>query len=201
MIKQIKCAVKMKLNCYSNVIHALVWLFQKSAGFQGFISCGIRRSNIFSNLDVLCFRTQLYKYLNINIVAFFFMYDLGYELTPHAAANFTRRTLAEYLRSSVSIYVEKYNYHGQRCHSWLVCDILCKGSGFDSLSIHIFFSWKFLSHPFLQQYCILFAILLYIDSPFSLQTPFQVNLLIAGYGDDGPELYHMDYLAAMSKVF
>lgn len=32
------------------------------------------------------------------------------------------------------------------------------------------------------------------------QTPYQVNLLIAGYGDDGPELYHMDYLAAMSKV-
>ncbi|XP_031552109.1 proteasome subunit beta type-2-like isoform X2 [Actinia tenebrosa] len=31
-------------------------------------------------------------------------------------------------------------------------------------------------------------------------TPYSVNLLIAGYGDDGPELYHMDYLAAMSKV-
>ena len=27
-----------------------------------------------------------------------------------------------------------------------------------------------------------------------------VNLLIAGYGDEGPELYHMDYLAAMTKV-
>lgn len=27
---------------------------------------------------------------------------LGYELTPHAAANFTRRNLADALRSSVS---------------------------------------------------------------------------------------------------
>ena len=29
------------------------------------------------------------------------MYDVGYELSPHAAANFTRKELADYLRSRV----------------------------------------------------------------------------------------------------
>ncbi|XP_023326623.1 proteasome subunit beta type-2 [Eurytemora carolleeae] len=55
-----------------------------------------------------------------------------YELSPSAAANFTRRNLADYLRS---------------------------------------------------------------------RTPYQVNLLIAGYdtATQQPELYHMDYLAAMIK--
>ncbi|EDO32854.1 predicted protein [Nematostella vectensis] len=63
---------------------------------------------------------QLYKMRN------------GYDLTPHAAANFTRRTLAEYLRS---------------------------------------------------------------------RTPYMVNLLLAGHSsNEGPALYHMDYLAALSKV-
>ncbi|KXJ29047.1 proteasome subunit beta type-2 [Exaiptasia diaphana] len=73
--------------------------------------------------------TQFAEYIEKNVQ----LYKMrnGYELTPHAASNFTRRTLAEYLRSS---------------------------------------------------------------------TPFMVNLLIAGYGDQGPELYHMDYLAAMAKV-
>ncbi|KAJ7374975.1 Proteasome subunit beta type-2 [Desmophyllum pertusum] len=55
-----------------------------------------------------------------------------YELTPHAAANFTRRNLADALRSS---------------------------------------------------------------------SAYQVNMLIAGYDDaNGPELYYMDWLAALSKV-
>merc|ERR1712059_118535 len=55
----------------------------------------------------------------------------GYDLSIHGAANFTRRTLADYLRS---------------------------------------------------------------------KTPFKVDLLLAGYGDDGCELYTADYLASMVKV-
>ena len=64
---------------------------------------------------------QLYKMRN------------GYELSPSAAANFTRRNLADYLRS---------------------------------------------------------------------RTPYQVNLLIAGFDSETgkPELYFMDYLASMIKV-
>merc|ERR1712025_686507 len=64
---------------------------------------------------------QLYKMRN------------GYELSPSAAANFTRRNLADYLRS---------------------------------------------------------------------RTPYQVNLLIAGFDNDTgkPELYFMDYLASMIKT-
>lgn len=42
---------------------------------------------------------QLYKMRN------------GYELGPTAAANFTRRNLAEYLRSSVSIYPNFLKVH------------------------------------------------------------------------------------------
>jgi 20S proteasome subunit beta 4 len=34
-----------------------------------------------------------------------------------------------------------------------------------------------------------------------LQTPYFVNLLLAGYNDEtGPELYFVDYLASMVKV-
>lgn len=34
-----------------------------------------------------------------------------------------------------------------------------------------------------------------------LQTPYHVNLLLAGYDDnDGPSLYYMDYLAALAKA-
>jgi 20S proteasome subunit beta 4 len=55
----------------------------------------------------------------------------GHDLSPHAAANFTRRNLADYLRS---------------------------------------------------------------------RTPFQVDLLIAGYNKEGCELYTLDYLASMVKV-
>ncbi|CAB4038032.1 Proteasome subunit beta type-2 [Paramuricea clavata] len=63
---------------------------------------------------------QLYKMRN------------GYELSPHAAVNFTRKELADYLRS---------------------------------------------------------------------RTPYQVNLLLAGYDKhSGPELYYMDYLASQQKV-
>lgn len=63
---------------------------------------------------------QLYKMRN------------GYELSPAAAANYTRRNLADFLRS---------------------------------------------------------------------RTPYAVNLLLAGYEEEtGPELYFMDYLAAMAKV-
>ncbi|XP_028402512.1 proteasome subunit beta type-2-like [Dendronephthya gigantea] len=65
-------------------------------------------------------KIQLYKMRN------------GYELSPHAAANFTRKELADYLRS---------------------------------------------------------------------MTPYQVNLLLAGYDKhSGPELYFMDYLASQQKV-
>ncbi|XP_065062363.1 proteasome subunit beta type-2-like [Rhopilema esculentum] len=56
----------------------------------------------------------------------------GYELTTHATANFTRKMMADYLRS---------------------------------------------------------------------YTPYTVNLLLAGYDDqDGPSLYHMDYLGALAKA-
>ena len=35
---------------------------------------------------------------------------------------------------------------------------------------------------------------------FIFQTPYQVNLLLAGYDkEDGPSLYFMDYLASMNK--
>ena len=34
-----------------------------------------------------------------------------------------------------------------------------------------------------------------------VQTPYSVNMLIAGYDDEkGPELYFLDYLAALQKV-
>lgn len=34
-----------------------------------------------------------------------------------------------------------------------------------------------------------------------LQTPYHVNLLLAGYDDaDGPGLYYMDYLASLAKA-
>ncbi|CAH6790877.1 Psmb2 [Phodopus roborovskii] len=36
---------------------------------------------------------------------------------------------------------------------------------------------------------------------FSLQTPYHVNLLLAGYDEhEGPALYYMDYLAALAKA-
>lgn len=36
---------------------------------------------------------------------------------------------------------------------------------------------------------------------FCLQTPYHVNLLLAGYDDhEGPALYYMDYLAALAKA-
>lgn len=36
---------------------------------------------------------------------------------------------------------------------------------------------------------------------FLFQTPYHVNLLLAGYDDtDGPGLYYMDYLAALAKA-
>ena len=41
-----------------------------------------------------------------SIIAFtlcFIVLSLGYELSPHAAANFTRRNLADYLRSRVTM--------------------------------------------------------------------------------------------------
>lgn len=38
-------------------------------------------------------------------------------------------------------------------------------------------------------------------SCFCLQTPYHVNLLLAGYDDhEGPALYYMDYLAALAKA-
>ena len=75
--------------------------------------------------------TQFAEYIHKNIQ----LYKMrnGYELSPAAAANFTRRNLADYLRS---------------------------------------------------------------------RTPYQVNLLIAGFDSETgkPELYFMDYLASMIKV-
>lgn len=36
---------------------------------------------------------------------------------------------------------------------------------------------------------------------FPLQTPYHVNLLLAGYDEhEGPALYYMDYLAALAKA-
>ena len=43
------------------------------------------------------------KFSLCRIINITFVKILGYELTPHAAANFTRRNLADALRSSVSI--------------------------------------------------------------------------------------------------
>lgn len=41
----------------------------------------------------------------------------------------------------------------------------------------------------------------FIHSVINLQTPYFVNLLLAGYNDEtGPELYFLDYLASMVKV-
>ena len=75
--------------------------------------------------------TNFAEYISANIQ----LYKMrnGYELSPSAAANFTRRQLADYLRS---------------------------------------------------------------------RTPYQVNLLIAGFDNETgkPELYFMDYLASMIKV-
>lgn len=42
---------------------------------------------------------QLYKMRN------------GYELSPKAAANYTRRNLAEYLRSRVSMCIHFFNFY------------------------------------------------------------------------------------------
>ena len=40
-----------------------------------------------------------------------------------------------------------------------------------------------------------------VNSLFLFQTPYQVNLLLAGYDKhSGPELYYMDYLASQQKV-
>jgi len=39
------------------------------------------------------------------------------------------------------------------------------------------------------------------DRVFLLQTPYHVNLLLAGYDEhEGPALYYMDYLAALAKA-
>lgn len=48
--------------------------------------------------------TQFAEYISKNIQ----LYKMrnGYELGPSAAANFTRRNLAEYLRSSVSYFLK-----------------------------------------------------------------------------------------------
>ena len=51
-----------------------------------------------------------------HIINVTFVKILGYELTPHAAANFTRRNLADALRSSVSIlywFLVKSNYYSR----------------------------------------------------------------------------------------
>jgi 20S proteasome subunit beta 4 len=73
----------------------------------------------------------------------------GYELSPHAAANFTRKNMADFLRSRVSLSV---------------------------------FVLPFYIHP-------------------CLQTPYFVNLLMAGYDEHtGPSLFYLDYLASLVEV-
>lgn len=86
---------------------------------------------------------QLYKMRN------------GYALSPTAAANFTRRNLADYLRSRVSNQI-----------------IFC------------------------SKYCV------YIIASLYFQTPYTVNLVLAGYDNktDKFELFVCDYLAALVKV-
>ena len=97
---------------------------------------------------------QLYKMQN------------GYELSPSGAANFTRRNLADYLRSRVRDYLNT------------------------NLSVSAVY---------------ILRIYTYWDKTYNLiyhlQTPFNVNLLIAGYDkeSDGCELYVLDYLASMVK--
>ena len=88
---------------------------------------------------------QLYKMQN------------GYNLSPKACANFTRRNLADYLRSRV-------------CFSFVY------------ITLTIFFT-------------ILTIISL-------LQTPFHVNILMAGFDPESKEceMYVLDYLASMVKA-
>lgn len=91
--------------------------------------------------------TQFAEYIAKNIQ----LYKMRntYELSPKEASSFTRRILADTLRSRVSTY--HYN------HSAPVT--------------------------------------------FWIQTPYMVNLLLAGYDEkEGPQLYYMDYLASVAKV-
>ncbi|XP_015340764.1 proteasome subunit beta type-2 isoform X1 [Marmota marmota marmota] len=91
---------------------------------------------------------QLYKMRN------------GYELSPTAAANFTRRNLADCLRSRVQSSLPY----------WDALKL--------SISIH---------HLYFTD--------------VETETPYHVNLLLAGYDEhEGPALYYMDYLAALAKA-
>lgn len=53
----------------------------------------------------------------------------------------------------------------------------------------------------LIQILILLLALFFLPSLVRLQTPYHVNLLLAGYDDtDGPGLFYMDYLSSLAKA-
>ena len=94
-------------------------------------------------------------------------------MSPAAAASFTRRNLADYLRSYVS-----------------VVSIRISGQ-----------IWAITEDMFLQ--CILMKTCgcFCVTSNDFFQTPYYVNLLLGGYDkEEGPQLYFMDYLASQVKL-
>lgn len=54
---------------------------------------------------------------NLCLVTHLCLFFSGYELSPSAAANFTRKNLAEYLRSRVNISYTSLTEHQQGAHS------------------------------------------------------------------------------------
>ncbi|KAI2652920.1 Proteasome subunit beta type-2 [Labeo rohita] len=112
---------------------------------------------------------QLYKMRN------------GYELSPAAAANFTRKNLADYLRSRVGTEPLRSNPE---------CSMIYF-SNRDSGGVYL---PKRAPETCREQG----------DGPDQIkasQTPYHVNLLLAGYDEaDGPGLYYMDYLSALAKA-
>ncbi|KAL7980535.1 hypothetical protein Chor_001689 [Crotalus horridus] len=152
----------------------------------------------------------------------------GYELSPTAAANFTRRNLADYLRSRVlKKRIKKGIFYKlppppppppPHCR-------LCMLPVFMALQIHVTFgadgqvtlARSIITNEGNLTYrlakpdnlgCITHYLkpTWFIDTYTSfplvlLQSPYHVNLLLAGYDEhDGPALYYMDYLASLAKV-
>lgn len=68
-------------------------------------------SNVYSNNVVVCLAhkvsAELTKKNVFLLISCVFGSSLGYELSPSAAANFTRKNLAEYLRSRVITIMHK----------------------------------------------------------------------------------------------
>uniref|UniRef100_A0A8C3C3G8 Proteasome subunit beta n=1 Tax=Cairina moschata TaxID=8855 RepID=A0A8C3C3G8_CAIMO len=108
---------------------------------------------------------QLYKMRN------------GYELSPTAAANFTRRNLADYLRSRIFFFLAKDAVIYTETTKLKALGLATQPEALQESQFSV------------TGYCLL------------LQTPYHVNLLLAGYDDhEGPALYYMDYLAALAKA-